>query len=352
MKKSKILHYLRFVVFFAFGIGLFYYVFHSQEEIYREQCLKDPNHLGNCSLWSKLLDDIRRLNKVLILLVMVGFIISNWMRARRWVIMLRPLGIYAGQWETFWAVHLGYFANLALPRMGELARAGTLAKRLNAPLEKVLGTIITDRLLDVVILAIFMGIGFLLQTQVLYTYLSTQAHISLWHLMTIGVAGIIGIVLIYILFQTDRIYHPVLEKIKTKIGGFKDGIVSVLKSDHPIEITLLSFGIWLLYYSMTVLGLKAFAPTAHITLIQGLIVFVIGSLGMIAPTPGGIGPFQFFTMSALGIYGISSLDGFSYANLSFIVIQVITISIFGLLGMFILARTKSNHPNIENNIQA
>lgn len=348
MKKSKLFSYLRFLIFFSFGIGLFYYVFHSQEEIYREQCLQDPNHTGNCSLWAKLFIDIKQLNKPLILLVMIGFIISNGMRARRWVIMLKPMGIQAGLWETFWAVHLGYFANLALPRMGELARAGTLAKRLNAPLEKVLGTIITDRLLDLIVLLIFTGIGFLLQTRVLYEFLNKDASISVWQLMVILFVGIICVVIIYFLFQTDRFYHPALEKIKSKLGGFKDGIISVLKSEHPIEIIFLSFGIWLLYFSMTILGLKAFVPTAGITVSQGLIVFIIGSMGMIVPTPGGIGPFHFLTMSALGIYGISSLDGFSYANLSFFVIQVVTISIFGVIAIIILAKKPTPVPKLEN----
>lgn len=345
MEKSKIYHYLRFVIFFSIGIGIFYYVFHSQEEIYREQCLKLPGHTGNCSLWAKLIDDIKQLDKLLIFFVMVGFVVSNWMRARRWVLILRPMGIHAGHWETFWAVQIGYLTNLALPRMGEFARAGTLAKRLNAPLEKVLGTIITDRLLDIVLLAIFLGVGFLLQTHILYDFLSTKANISVWTLMMIGLIGLLGMVMIYLLFKTDIFYHPVIEKIKAKIGGFKDGIISILKSDHPTEITLLSFGIWTLYYLMAVLGLKAFAPTSGITLVQGLIVFIIGSIGMIVPTPGGIGPFHFLTMSALGIYGISSLDGFSYANLSFIVIQVVTISIFGMIGMLVLAKTKS--PNTK-----
>ncbi|MBK7371190.1 MAG: flippase-like domain-containing protein [Saprospiraceae bacterium] len=347
MKKNKLYSYLRFVVFLAFGAGLFYYVFHSQEEIYRTQCLQDPNHTGNCSLWSKLFEDIKQLDKILISMVMIGFVLSNVMRARRWVIMLKPLGITAGLWETFWAVHLGYFANLALPRMGELARAGSLARRLHAPLEKVLGTIISDRLIDLLVLVCFLIAGFLLQTQTLYHFLSTQADISVWSLMILSIVGLGSLVFIYFLFKSDRYYHPIIEKIKSKLGGLRDGIVSVLKSNKPIELTLLSLGIWLLYYAMTILGLKAFAPTAGVTLVQGLIVFIIGTLGMVVPTPGGIGPFHFLTMSALGIYGISSLDGFSYANLSFIIVQVITISFFGMIGMIFLSRTKTTSKQVE-----
>ena len=103
---------------------------------------------------------------------------------------------------------------------------------------------------------------------------------------------------------------------------------------------MLSVGIWIMYYSMALLGLKAFAPTAGITAVQGMIVFIIGSLGMIIPTPGGIGPYHFLTMSALGIYGISSIEGFSYANLSFIGVQVVTISLSGIIGMAVLSKTK------------
>jgi len=341
MKKSRIFFYLRFLIFLSLGIFLFYYVFNSQQEIYREQCLQNPEKAGNCSLWSKLIEDIKKLDRVLIVLVMLGFIISNGMRARRWVILLRPLGIYAGFWETFWAVHLGYFANLALPRMGEIARAGALARRLHSPLEKVLGTIIMDRLLDLIVLSMVTCLGFFLQTKVLYEFLSQKANISLWDLMILMFIGMLGIVFIIFLFRTDLFYSPIIEKIKSKLSGFKDGIMSILKSDHPLEVILLSFGIWLLYYSMTIIGLKAFAPTSGINLVQGLIVFIIGGLSMIIPTPGGIGPYHFLTMSALGIYGIQSIDGFSYANLSFIVIQVITISAFGIIGMLVLSKKKT-----------
>lgn len=343
MNKARLFTYLRFVFFLSLGAFLFYYVFNSQQEIYREQCLQNPNRTGNCSLWSKLIEDIQKLDKALIGLVMLGFIISNGMRARRWVIMLKPLGIYAGFWETFWAVHLGYFANLALPRMGEIARAGALSRRLNSPLEKVLGTIISDRLLDLIVLFLITCLGFFLQTRVLYEFLSKKANISMWHLLVLSLAGLLGIGFIIFLFRTDLFYSPIIERIKSKLSGFKDGIVSVLRSDHPVEIIVLSLGIWFLYYSMTIIGLKAFAPTAGINLVQGLIVFIIGGLSMIIPTPGGIGPYHYLTMSALGIYGIQSIDGFSYANLSFIVIQVITISVFGFIGMLVLARKKKTH---------
>ncbi len=340
MSKSKISTIIKYLVFVSFGVGLFYYVFHSQDQIYKEQCLQNPLSKGKCSLWEKLIEDIGKLNWYLISLVMVGFIISNLMRARRWTLMLHPLGIKARLWETFWAVQLGYFANLALPRMGEIARAGSVARRLKAPLEKVLGTIIMDRLLDVIVLGIFTAVGFFLQTQTLYNFLSRQANVSIWHLMVATLIGIAGIVFVIMLFRTDRFYHPVIEKIKSKLAGFSEGIMGILKSNRPKEMVFLSFGIWLLYYSMAILGLKAFAPTASITLVQGLIVFIIGSLGMIIPTPGGIGPYHFLTMSALGIYGVSSIDGFSYANLSFLIVQVITISLFGIIGMTVLSKKR------------
>ncbi|MBP6794793.1 MAG: flippase-like domain-containing protein [Saprospiraceae bacterium] len=340
MKKSLFFSILKYLIFVSFGGGLFYYVFHSQEEVYRIQCMQDPALGGNCSLWSKLLHDIRHLNWFLISLVMLGFILSNLMRARRWVIMLKPLGIHSGLWETYWAVHLGYFANLALPRMGEIARGGALAKRLKAPLEKVLGTIISDRLLDMLVLSIFTAIAFSLQTQILYNFLSKKASISIWHLMIVGILGIVGIGFIVYLFRTDRVYHPVIEKLKNRLTGFIAGILSLGKNERPLEMVALSLGIWIMYFAMTVIGLKAFEPTSKVTLVQGFIVFIIGSLGMIIPTPGGMGPFHVLTMSALGIYGISSIDGFSYANLSFFIIQIVTISVFGLIGMFYLAKNK------------
>lgn len=340
MKRSSVSSFLRFLLFLSLGVILFYYVFNSQQEAYREQCMQNPDQAGKCSLWAKLLEDMRILDRRLIFLVMLGFVISNIMRARRWVIMLRTLGIRAGLWETFWAVHLGYFANLALPRMGELARAGTLARRLHAPLEKILGTIISDRLLDLIVLGLITCLGFFLQFNILYEFLSQKASISFWHLIVLGIAGLIVIAVFIFLFRTDRFYHPAIEKIKSKLHGLREGVVSVIKTGNPIEVTLLSVGIWIMYYSMALLGLKAFAPTAGITAVQGMIVFIIGSLGMIIPTPGGIGPYHFLTMSALGIYGISSIEGFSYANLSFIVVQVVTISLFGIIGMAVLSKTK------------
>ena len=190
-------------------------------------------------------------------------------------------------------------------------------------------------------LVVLMTAGFLLQTKTLYHFLSTQANVSVWNIMIIGFIALVGIAFLVFLFRTDRIYHPMIEKIKNKLSGFIDGVLSLSKTKSPWELATLSIGIWLMYYAMTILGLKAFGPTSHITWVQGLIVFIIGTLGMVVPTPGGLGPFHLLTMSALSIYGISKIDGFSYANLSFFVIQVVTISIFGIIGMTYLSKKKN-----------
>jgi len=126
------------------------------------------------------------------------------------------------------------------------------------------------------------------------------------------------------------------QKIITLFKGFADGVQSV-RSVSSIPLFLFyTVGIWILYYFMMYLAFFTFAPTANLGPVAGLVVFVFGSLGILIPTPGGMGSYHYLVGEALAMYGISGADAFSFANIVFFSIQLFVNIFFGIISLVLL----------------
>jgi hypothetical protein len=141
-------------------------------------------------------------------------------------------------------------------------------------------------------------------------------------------------------------------KIKEILKGFLDGMISVRRVNRKGLFIFHSITIWVLYYLMTYFTFLSFSPTAGLGLSTALLVFVFGSLGMIIPSPGGMGTYQGLVALAVSFFGVSLADGFSYANINFFSIQIFCNVFFGLTALFILpwinARRVKSLTDIEN----
>ena len=149
MKKAAI-NFFKFLLFMGIGVGILYLVYRGQNAAYQEDCAANLIPPEDCSLWKKVATDFRGANYFWISLTLLAFTISNISRAIRWNMLLRPLGYTPRFINAFLSTVLGYFANLGLPRMGEVVRAGTMARYERIPVEKVMGTIVVDRIVDVI----------------------------------------------------------------------------------------------------------------------------------------------------------------------------------------------------------
>jgi len=206
-------------------------------------------------------------------------------------------------------------------------RAGTMAQYEKIPVEKVMGTVVVDRIIDVISILLVTALAIALEYDTILAF--AKQHISvadklallqkmiLWGIpvMLLGLGG-----LWY--FRKPLLATRVGVRIMGLAQGFWQGIQTVRQLERPWLFLFHSFLIWFMYYSMTYLNFHAFAPTAHLSLVAALITFVFGGWGIVIPSPGGMGTYHFLAQTALAMYGISGEDGFSWANISFFTIQL------------------------------
>lgn len=333
---------LQFLLFLGIGLSIMAWVFSSQNTAYQEQCRLDGTPADQCSLADKLLNDFSTVNLWWILAVLLAFTVSNFFRAWRWQMLLEPMGYRIRFSNSMFTILLGYFANLFLPRMGEVVRAGSLARYEKIPMEKVMGTLVIDRLVDFLCLGGVVGLAFLLEGDTLWAFISQRKADgsggggSSLLLILLGL-GALGAVLAYV-FRKRLAQVPLFKKIGGLLKGFADGLRSVFKLKNPGLFLFYSVGIWVMFYLQCWLNLKAFPPTEHLGMSAALMVFVFGTLGFVIPSPGGMGTFHALCIAGLALYGISGSDGFSYANIAFFAVQIFYNFAAGFLSMWLLPR--------------
>ncbi len=237
---------------------------------------------------------------------------------------------------------LGYFANLGLPRVGEIVRAATLAKYENAKFDKVMGTVIVDRAADVLSLLVVILMAMISSYGKISEFIKNNSDFQskIYNLISnpflIG-ALIIVFVVIVIFLKSSKIKQSAIGiKVKSFIEGLLDGLKSIASLEKPWLFVFHSVFIWVMYYLMLYIGFSAFLPTAHIGPVAGLVVFTMGSLGIVIPSPGGMGTYHFLVTAGLQMYGVSGADGFSFANIIFFTVQIFGNIIFGILALIIL----------------
>lgn len=324
-------------------------VYLGQNEAYMAQCELDGVPMEECSLINKVIDDFKGLNYYWIFAMAITFTFSNVLRALRWNMLLKPLGRSPRFVNTFLTTMLGYFANLGLPRLGEVLKPVTLAQYEKIPVEKVLGTIVVDRIMDVICLLTIIGIAFTLEFDKLWGYL--QANMGgeeesdglLSNPITLGL-GAIGLVVLGVafIFRTKIMQTKLFHKVVDMAKGFWAGIISVKKLENPPLFIFYTVMIWVAYYAMYYMYLPAFEPTAHLGLTAALLIFVFGAFGIVIPSPGGMGSYHYLVIAALAIYGISDGDAFSFANFSFFSTQIVNI-FFGLIAVIFLPMINKNY---------
>lgn len=339
--KKVLTNILKFLVFLSVGLVILYWVYQKQNAAYQAECDLRGIPAADCSLLQKVLTDFASADLFWLFMVLVFFTISNLSRASRWNMLLQRLGFQPRLINAFLTVILGYFANLGLPRVGEVVRAGTMARYEKIPVEKVMGTVVVDRVIDVISILIATALALILEFDTLWAFLEEnnsmgekiRANSSL--LLLLGGLGISGLILLFSLRKRLRA-TKVYQKIEGILLGFVEGLQTIRKLDRPWIFVLHSINIWVMYFLMTYVCFFAFEPTAHLSATVALVVFVFGGWGIVIPSPGGMGTYHFLATTALGFYGIAGDDGFSWSNISFFTIQIGCNITIGLLALILL----------------
>ena len=300
--------------------------------------------IEDCDLGSKILQDFRSADYSYVLIALVLFMVSNIARVLRWHQMLEPLGYRPHFVNSIGSVMIGYLVNLGIPRSGEFVRAGVLSKYEGYQPEKVMGTIVTDRVMDVICLLVVIMLSLLLSYDTIGVYLEENMDLSgkialiTNYPMLIGAVGLVGLTLLALAwrYRTSIMQSSIGAKVVNLLEGLWVGIKSIAQLRRPSLFVLYSIIIWLMYYLMTYVSMFAFAPTENLGAVAALVVFVLGTLGFVFPAPGGMGAYHFMIGQGLAIYGISEADGFSFANIFFFSVQLGCNVLMGLLALAIL----------------
>lgn len=336
----KIKSLIQFFIFLLIGLTLLYLLYANLDASYQKECAFKNIPKEDCSLIRRILEDFASVKLVWILVICLLFMLSNLLRAFRWNQLLAPLGYKPRLTNSVGTIMIAYLSNLALPRIGEVVRAGSLARYENIPVSKVFGTVVVDRILDFISLFIVIGLAVSLSFGNFKNYFEDNFQMPEGTLLIIlGLGAFLGLLSLYImnriLYQTNS-SNPFVLRIQQVWKGFKDGLGSIRNVDNIPFLIFNSVGIWLMYYLMTYLCFFAFEPTSGLGPVAGLVVFVFGSLGIVLPSPGGVGSFQWLVSQALIIYGIDKFDAFSFSNIMFFAIQIFCNILFGFFFLLYL----------------
>lgn len=245
--------------------------------------------------------------------IFIGIIImllSHMSRAYRWKYLLAPLGHTPNFWKMYHSVMIGYLINLTIPRSGEVARAGYYAKfQKKAPFEKVFGTIIVERIIDVIMLGIVMGITLYFQKDVeafnsIKNTGNSGGGIPTWGYFLAALLIVVGFVLI---MSVPKIKLKVREILR----GLYEGVSTIFQLKQRTAYVLHTIFIWVCYVLMLWVCSFALPETANLSINAVFAAFVVGGIA-ISATPGGIGLYPLMVAAVLStLYNIENAESFS-----------------------------------------
>ena len=241
---------------------------------------------------------------------------SHLLRAQRWRMLLEPSGSKSTLKYTFLSLMVGYLVNLVIPRGGEVSRCYNLYKLDKTPVEKSFGTVVVERIVDVVCLLILIAIAFVVESDKLFAFIETLpigAGDNSSRLMILGIAGVGFLLLLAIGVWMVKRNKKLNAFVVRTWHGFKDGLLSIFRlKDKGLFITY-SVLIWFLYFLMSYTVILAFPETEHLGVGAVLSLFAIGSIAMAAPLPGGTGSYHVLVPQGLVfLYAIAEADAVAF----------------------------------------
>ena len=268
--------------------------------------------------------------------ILIG-ILSHISRAARWNFMLKPLGYSPKLSNNVFIILMAYFANLGIPRSGEFLRATALTTYEGVPFEKGFGTIVTERVIDLIMLLLIIVVALVLQTDIILAFLEEKG-VSLIGAAAVLLIGIIGLVVFLNVIRKSNSAFAL--KLKNFLNGLLDGISSILKMKNKWSFVFHTFFIWACYIAMFWVIKYTVPETVNLSLSQLLVAFVGGAFAM-STTNGGIGLYPIAVSSSLAIFGISSVSGDAFGWIMWIA-QTLMVVVFGAISFVLLPLLNRN----------
>jgi len=340
LNKKIFFSILKVIVFLGLGI---FFIWLFVRKLTNEQIEDIFISVKNVNLWWLLLSFV------------IG-IISHFARAARSKIMFEPLGYKISLQNSFYAVMVGYLANLAVPRLGEVLRCSFLSRYENVPIQKSFGTIIAERVIDMIIFVLLLFLAFIIEFDLINNYFNTKiiapiiikfGNIFGSFLLYAFIALLVLLFIILKFFKNRLNQSKLYLKLKNVIKGLWEGILSVSKVKKMRLFILYTILIWLSYYLMVLVVFYAFDGLGHLTPMTALSCLVFGSVAFMI-VQGGIGLYPAIIAETLGLYGVSFTLGYAAGWIGWSVQQIMII-ILGLLSLILASLFRKKNGKITTN---
>jgi glycosyltransferase 2 family protein len=253
----------------------------------------------------------KKCDKGYLLIMALVAMASHVLRAVRWGMLLEPTGNKVTLGNSFLSLMIGYLVNMAVPRGGEVSRCYNLYKLEETPVEVSFGTVVVERIVDLICLILLIGISFIVEWTRLKAFIDTldfsrsgTSSFSIWIILASVV--LIGLIVAVYLLRNNQ-------KLRKILIGFKDGVMAIFQLKNKTLFIFYSIAIWTLYFIMSYFVVIAFPETRELGVSAVLTLFAIGSIAMAAPLPGGAGSYH--TLVPLGLvmlYNLPKSDAIAF----------------------------------------
>ncbi len=330
--RKGVLQALKFIAFLAIGTVLLWIAFRDVD-------------------FRKLMNDLKQADYSWLFLSLLFGFFAYVSRARRWILLIHPLGFRPSLKNSFYALMTGYLANIALPRVGEITRCVALGKKEKIPVDQLVGTVVVERTIDFVSLLLITIYLIFTSSDQINMFLKDSILIPIHNKVTsvFGVTWILWVILLSLSAAALVLlikYRHNLRKIRffAKMFDIAKGVVNGLKTitnlDRKWEFILHTIFIWINYALMTWVVVFSIESTSGLTFTDSIFLLVIGGLAMSAPVQSGLGAFHYIiSRGLLVVKGIPLEDGLVYALLTH-ESQLIFVAIVGTISFFIIFRKK------------
>jgi hypothetical protein len=331
--RKKVISVIQYIFFLLIGLVLLYLVFRK---------------LDLSLVWAQ----VKGARMEWLVFSLILGVMSHIARAIRWNILIKSMGHKTQTTTTFYAVMVGYLANAVFPRLGEVTRCAVLSKKTGVPFNSLFGTVISERVFDFIVLmtiifaVIFLQLDFLRGFVDKYFlssvegYMNTQSLLIL--LLILFLVIIVPIIFFRVIYQKIK-HFTFYKKLSDFVKGLLDGIKTIKRMPNKGAFLFWTGIIWLMYILMTYVAFFSLKATSVLTFVDSITLMALGSLGMVAPVPGGIGAYQFIVKAILvEIYHIASEPAASFSILIWVTQTILIIGV-GIISYYLLLMKKTRH---------
>ncbi|MFH6984972.1 lysylphosphatidylglycerol synthase transmembrane domain-containing protein [Marinoscillum luteum] len=293
--------------------------------------------------FSEFIEKSKQVNYTWVIISILLSLVAYYARAYRWNILLKPLGYpNLNVHKTNLAVLVGYLANLAFPRLGEVTRCGMMKRSDDVPVSTSLGTVITERIIDLFTLIALILLALVLEYDRLIEFLThifsglQDVEGLMWKAgMIIVIGGALVFILGYVLYVKN-------EKVRSFINDLIRGILSLKDVKNRWGFALSTIVLWVTYYFMSYIIVFSIPETAHLSWVAGIMLLVTGGIALAVPVQGGIGTYHAFISAMLVLYSVEKTTGVFLATLLH-TSQIVAIAIFGGIALLVSVFIKKSH---------